>query len=62
MKNWEKDKEKVDKFIPEITTILKENAQHIVNIVVAPPHEDTMQATDYIIKVESGDVACRLRW
>ncbi len=62
MKDWEKDKEKVDKFIPEITTILKENAKNIVNIVVAPPQEDTMQATDYIIKVESGDVACRLRW
>lgn len=62
MTDWKRDKERADRFIPEITTILKENAKHIVNIVVAPPHEDNMQATDYIIKVESGDVACRLRW
>jgi len=62
MKEWEKDKERADRFFPEITAILKENAKHIVNIAVAPPQKDTMQATDYIIKVESGDVACRLRW
>lgn len=59
---WIEDKQRADRFVPEITNILKDNAKHIVNIVIAPHVNDTMQATDYIITVESGDVACRLRW
>lgn len=60
--SWKEDKQRADRFVPEITNILKDNAKYIVSIVIAPHVNDTMQATDYIIKVESGDVACRLRW
>lgn len=59
--NWKTDKEFADKYLPQITQILKDNAKYIVNIVVAPYEDDALRATDFIIKVESGDVAGRLR-
>lgn len=59
--SYSDDKKFAEKFIPQITTILKNNAKHIVSIVVAPYEDDALRATDIIIKVESGDVAVRLR-
>ncbi len=59
--SWIDDKEFSDVYLPQITTILKENAKHIINIMVAPYEADALRATDFIIKVEGGDVAGRLR-
>ncbi|MDP2364517.1 MAG: hypothetical protein Q8M94_12210 [Ignavibacteria bacterium] len=61
MNYWEQDKKFADKYLPQITAILKDNAKHIVSIIIAPYEDDTLRATDYIIKVESGTVAVRLR-
>lgn len=47
--------------MPEIKDILKRNAMHIVNIVVAEPEDDIKHSTDLKIKITSGDVAVRIR-
>jgi len=36
-------------------------AGDIINIEEANTHKDTKEATDYIVKVSSGDIACRIR-
>jgi len=59
---WEQDKKRSDKFFPEITRILQDNAGYMVNIIIAPVERDVKQATDYLIKLKGGDVAVRLRW
>lgn len=49
------------KYLPQIERILKDNAKYIIRIVVAPQEKDIHKATDFIIQVDSGDVAVRLR-
>ncbi len=49
------------KHIDSMIEILKENAMHIVKIVIADAEKDTKQSTDLIVKVEGGDVAVRTR-
>lgn len=61
MNNWKADKTFADRYLPQIKTILKENAKHIVNIAVAPYRDDVHRATDYIIEVKNVTIAARVR-
>ena len=61
MSDWKADKAFSDKYFPQITTILEDNAKHIMNIAVAPYRDDIHKATDYIIEVKGGTVAARVR-
>lgn len=48
-------------YLPEIERVLRSQAHHIIDISVATKEKDSQFATDYEIKVTSGDVACRVR-
>ena len=55
--NWEFQK----KFYQKIIEILKENAFHFIDISTASEYEDKNQATDFIITLEGGEIALRIR-
>jgi len=59
--NWETDKQWADRYFTEIRKVLTELADEIIEIKIAPDQEDREQATDYIITLESGQIACRIR-
>lgn len=44
-----------------VETILKDNARYFINVSVANQELDTKQATDFVIKLEGGDIAVRIR-
>jgi hypothetical protein len=48
-------------YLNDVKKILKSQAMFIVNIEVAPPTKDLERCTDIRMKVESGDVAVRIR-
>lgn len=57
MKDWERDKQWSDKFVPEIKTIL---AQHLIS--EAPYEEDALRNTDLIVLVAKNlRIGCRVR-
>ena len=61
MKDWEKDKAWADQYLPEIERLVRQVAGHIVEIRLGTDAEDMTQATDYVVEVSSGAIACRIR-
>jgi len=59
--SWEVDKKWADTYFPEVKQIIRRVSHKIISIEVAPPAKDMKFATDYLIKVETGTIACRLR-
>jgi hypothetical protein len=59
--NWHEDKEWTERWTPQIIDVIRSLAHRIVDVKAALPDQDRNHATDYIIKVEVGDIACRLR-
>ena len=59
--NWKKSKDWADKYVPEIERVIKQVAGEIVEVRIANQDEDQNHATDYIVEVSSGDIACRVR-
>jgi len=47
--------------MPIIHKILRENAGRFIKIKVAPRHEDTKCATDFMIVIDNGSIAVRVR-
>jgi hypothetical protein len=60
-KNFQKNWDWQLQFFDDVKKILKNQAMFIVSIEVAPPAEDLERCTDIRMKVESGDVAVRIR-
>lgn len=58
---WQQRKQWADKFWPEIERVVRTVAGDIVDVQIASDHQDQKQATDYIVTVSSGDIACRVR-
>jgi len=61
MKSWQVDKCWADKFIPEITKILTQNAGAFLDVAIANDQDDMEKATDLVVTVTSGQVAVRIR-
>lgn len=55
------DREWADSFEDQIKTIITDVSDEIIEIVVAPEQYDVEAATDYIIKIKGGTIACRVR-
>ena len=58
---WEKSKKWADKYVPEIKRVVKQVAGEIIEVRIADQDKDQHEATDYIVEVSSGDIACRIR-
>ena len=58
---WKPDKKWADQFLPEIERIIREVAGSIIEVKAASQEADEHFATDYVVTVESGDIACRIR-
>jgi hypothetical protein len=54
-RNW------ADQYYLAIEKTIKKVADKIITFSIAPEQEDNTQATDYIITVEKGTIACRVR-
>ena len=61
MSDWKNDKRWADRYWPQIVSVVKEVAGDIISVREATPDEDTKRATDYVLAVDSGDIACRVR-
>ncbi|MGQ9621812.1 MAG: hypothetical protein ACUVTX_12680 [Bacteroidales bacterium] len=59
--NWCKDKQWSDSFLPEIEKIVRFVAGKIIDIRPSTDGEDKDFATDYVIEISSGRIACRVR-
>jgi hypothetical protein len=58
---WERSKLRADKYRPEIERIIRTVAGDIVEFREATPEEDRYSATDYVVTILGGDIACRIR-
>lgn len=58
---WERDKEWADTFLPEIERVLRSASPYMVTVEIATDDDDQRHATDYVLRVSSGAVACRVR-
>lgn len=47
--------------MPQVQAILKRHAMHIIKIEMATSTQDTEQATDLVLRVESGSIGVRVR-
>lgn len=47
--------------MPQVKALLKKHAAHIIRIDTATEEEDTRQATDLVLRVDSGTIAVRIR-
>jgi hypothetical protein len=61
LNNWIDDKQWADQYFPAIEQVIRKVANKIINFKIAPEQEDISQATDYLITVETGTIACRIR-
>ncbi len=59
--DYHKDRTWSDRYLPQVKEILQENLNKIVQVKIAGDKEDTTNATDMVIQLESGDVAVRIR-
>lgn len=58
---WKADKEKADRFLPEIERVIRSIAGDIIEVKESELEKDQQCATDYVITIDSGDIACRVR-
>lgn len=61
MHSWQQDKRWADRHLPEVERIIRSIAGDIITIEVAPDDADQKRATDYVVTVQSGYIACRIR-
>lgn len=61
MMSYAMSRQDADKYIPQLTEILKKNAMHLISVVPAPEESDLKYATDLVIVIKGGDVATRVR-
>jgi hypothetical protein len=59
--NYPIDRYWADTYMPAIEQLVRKVAHRIISFTIAPEQEDTKQATDYLITVETGKIACRVR-
>lgn len=50
-----------DLFIEPIKSILRLNSHNILSVTVSSPAQDVEEGTDYVIRVDSGNVGARVR-
>jgi hypothetical protein len=55
------DRSWADTYTPAIEKIVRSVAHRIISFKIAPEQEDAKHAADYIITVETGTIACRIR-
>lgn len=58
---WEQDKAWADGYLPQIEAVVRQVAGDIIEIRTGTDEEDRKQATDYVVHVSSGAIACRVR-
>ena len=61
LSEWQKDKDWADQYFQAIEQVVKKVADKIITFTIAPEQDDISQATDYLITVEKGTIACRIR-
>ncbi len=61
MRGWEQSKAEVDTYTNQVVAILRQNAGLFVEVVVADEEADRSRATDFVVRVAGGDIACRIR-
>lgn len=61
MPTWQVSKAWADRYWPEIERVVRSVAGDIVEVRQANDEEDQKHATDYVITVASGTIACRVR-
>lgn len=61
MNSYVDDRRWADNYTPVIEKIVRKIANRIITFKIAPEQEDTKQATDYLITVDTGTIACRIR-
>lgn len=59
--NWKQDKAWADRYWPEIERVIRQVAGEIIDVRQADDESDQKRATDYVVSVSSGDIACRIR-
>lgn len=59
--SWITDKDYADGYIPAIREVISKVADKIVKVEIASTDEDQQYATDYIVTLDTGKVACRVR-
>jgi hypothetical protein len=50
-----------DTYMPAIEKLVRSVAHRIISFTIAPEQDDVKKATDYLITVETGTIACRVR-
>ena len=60
-KNYSANRQFADEYTDQLKTILGDHLSDIVKIEVAPDTLDQEEATDMVIQLKSGMVACRVR-
>ena len=58
---YQRDRQWADRYMEQVTDILRKNAMHIIKIELADDDSDMHQATDLFVKVSGGSVAVRVR-
>jgi len=61
LRSWTADKKWADRYLPEIKRVVRKVAGDIIDVSVANASDDQCRATDYIVTVSSGEIACRVR-
>jgi hypothetical protein len=61
MRLWKKDKEWSEGFFLQVREIIRDLAGELISIQKAEDEDDIHKATDFTVKVETGDIACRIR-
>ena len=61
VKPWQRDKAWADAFLFDIEEVVRGLAGHIIEIRLGTDDEDRKEATDYVVHVASGTIACRIR-
>lgn len=59
--NWKIDKLWADQYLPEIEVIVRDVAGLIIGVRLGTEEEDCREATDYVVYVSAGAIACRVR-
>lgn len=58
---WKRDKAWADRYWPEIERVIRSVAGEIIDVQQADDESDQKRATDYVVSVSAGDIACRIR-
>lgn len=60
-KNFQTDWDFQTGYYKTIENIIKSNAQHFISVNIAEPEQDMKQATDFIVVIDGGEIAVRIR-